>query len=52
MSMKKEAYWERKEIEVIGNAVVMVANQKGMPPMAVLHSVMEWIDERERDEDE
>lgn len=38
------AHWRKKQIEVIGGAVLLVARQTGAEPMVVLHEVMEWLD--------
>ena len=35
----------KKQIAVIGGAVLLVARQTGAEPMAVLRSVMEWLEE-------
>lgn len=39
------AHWRKKQIAVIGGAVLLVARQTGAEPMAVLRSVMEWLEE-------
>ena len=36
----------KKQIAVLGGAVLLVAKQTGVEPMAVLHEVTEWLDER------
>lgn len=38
-------YWRKKQIAVIGGAVLLVARQTGAEPMVVLHEVMEWLDD-------
>lgn len=38
--------WRKKQIAVLGGAVLLVAKQTGVEPMAVLHEVTEWLDER------
>ena len=38
--------WRKKQIAVLGWAVLLVAKQTGVEPMAVLHEVTEWLDER------
>lgn len=39
------AHWRKKQIAVLGGAVLLVAKQTGVQPMAVLHEVMEWLDD-------
>lgn len=39
------AHWRKKQIAVIGGAVLLVARQTGAEPMVVLHEVMEWLDD-------
>lgn len=39
------AHWRKKQIAVIGGAVLLVARQTGAEPMAVLREVMEWFDD-------
>ena len=39
------AHWRKKQIAVIGGAVLLVARQTGAEPMAVLHSVTEWLED-------
>lgn len=37
--------WRKKQIAVLGGAILLVAKQTGAEPMAVLHDVMEWLDD-------
>ena len=39
------AHWRKKQIAVIGGAVLLVARQTGAEPMTVLRSVMEWLED-------
>lgn len=39
------ALWRKKQIAVLGGAILLVAKQMGAEPMAVLHDVMEWLDD-------
>lgn len=36
-------YWRKKQIAVLGGAILLVARQTGVEPTAVLHKVMEWL---------
>lgn len=38
-------HWRKKQIAVLGGGVLLVARQTGAEPMAVLHDVMEWLDD-------
>ncbi len=38
-------HWRKKQIAVLGGAILLVAKQTGAEPMAVLHDVMEWLDD-------
>lgn len=38
------AHWRKKQIAVLGGAILLVARQTGVQPMAVLHEVMEWLE--------
>lgn len=38
-------YWRKRQIAVIGGAILLIARQTGAAPMAVLHNVMEWLDD-------
>lgn len=40
------ARWHKKQITAIGEDILLVARQTGIEPMAVLHEVMEWLDEK------
>lgn len=40
------ARWHKKQITAIGEDILLVARQTGIEPMAVLHEVMEWLDDR------
>lgn len=37
--------WRKKQIAVLGGAILLAAKQTGAEPMAVLRSVMEWLEE-------
>lgn len=39
------AHWRKKQIAVLGGDILLVAKQTGVEPMAVLHDVMEWLEE-------
>lgn len=39
------AHWRKKQIAVLGGGILLVARQTGVEPMAVLHEVMEWLDD-------
>lgn len=38
-------HWRKRQIAVLGGAILLVAKQTGAEPMAVLHDVMEWLEE-------
>lgn len=38
-------YWRKKQISVLGGAILLVARQTGVQPMAVLREVMKWLDD-------
>lgn len=37
--------WRKKQIAVLDGAILLVAKQTGAEPMAVLHDIMEWLDD-------
>lgn len=45
--MKNEAYWRKKQIAAIGEAVLLVAKQRCEQPMAVVWDVVQYIDPTE-----
>lgn len=38
--------WRKKQIAVLGGAVLLVANQTGRSPASVWLDVKEWLDDR------
>ncbi|MGN8835392.1 hypothetical protein ACTNCI_00095 [Mitsuokella jalaludinii] len=42
-------YWRKKQIAVLGGAVLLVARQTGVEPTTVLHEVTEWLEKNGKD---